>query len=63
MKVLETMEVEQVVGAGGYVTDFIGSTLGQINIALDQTLGNAVGQTVQNTEIDVANLLGSLITF
>lgn len=64
MKELNSMEVEQVVGAGtGYITNIVGGALGQVNILLDSTLGNVVGQTVQNTEINLGDFLGSLISF
>ncbi|WP_037377950.1 hypothetical protein [Serratia sp. M24T3] len=59
MKVLDTMEVEQVVGAGGFLTDTLGTVIG----AVSNVVSPLVGQTVQSLDNDVDGLLKLLITF
>ena len=63
MKELQTNEIEKVVGAGGLITDLVGGLLGDVNKVLGYTVGNGVSTAVQNTEIGVANLLNSLVSF
>lgn len=59
MKVLNTMEVEQVVGAGGFLTD----TLGTVISAVNDVTSPLLGQTVQTLDNNVDALLKTLITF
>lgn len=59
MKVLNTMEVEQVAGAGGVITDTLGAVIGAVNDVTSPLLG----QTVQTLDNDVDGLLKTLLTF
>lgn len=63
MKELNITEVEHVAGAGGVVTDLLGTVLGATNDLISNTISPVIGQTVQSAEIDVSNILKSLITF
>lgn len=59
MKVLNTMEVEQVVGAGGFLTDTLGTIIGAVNDVTSPLLG----QTVQNLDDAGDHFLKTLLTF
>lgn len=63
MKELNISEVAQVAGAGGTVTDLLGTVLGGTNDLISSTISPVIGQTVQFAEIDVDSILKSLITF
>ncbi|EIC85044.1 hypothetical protein [Serratia sp. M24T3] len=63
MKELNVTEIDQVAGAGGVITDLLGTVLGSTNDAISNAISPVVGQTVQFAEIDVDSILKSLITF